>query len=554
MTEMKGRVSMHLDAIFRGGRIWTGAVGRPAATDLGVVGGMIVAVDEELDGCTAGRLYDLGGARVVPGFHDAHHHLSHRGKSLLAVDVSPDAVRTVDDLYGALSARARTLAPGAWLRAAGFIEQHLEGRLTLEGVDAASEGHPLWMESASRHYAMANTAAFQRMGFPELRDVPDVDGGIVRRDDQDVPTGMLLERAMLLAHPVVRPLPRTDLVEAILAAGRLGVSEGLTSITEPGLSGTLTGDGPGDLAAYQLAREAGLALRATVMPEAAALHDLVGDDPMEPGFGLDLGQRTGFGDDRLRIGGVKVFSDGALSAHTAAVCFDYANAPGERGSLAEDVLPLRRKILTLAAAGWQVATHAIGDLAVQTVIDAYAEARERTPENQNRHRIEHCGMADDDQIKRIRELDLVPVPQGRFLSEMGDAYVEAVGAERSSLLYRQRSFLDAGVEVPGSSDCPVVHGAPLLGIHALVNRILPTGEVHSPAERLTVAQAVRAFTFGSAYADQQEHRKGSLQRGRLADFVVLSDDIFSVDPERIDELTVVATIIGGEVVHGAADL
>ena len=157
----------------------------------------------------------------------------------------------------------------------------------------------------------------------------------------------------------------------------------------------------------------------------------------------------------------------------------------------------------------------------------------------------------ESEVKRVRELGVIPVPQGRFLDEVGDNYVRALGPARSALLYRQRSFLDVGVELPGSTDCPVADGAPLRGIHSLVNRELPDGSIHNPAERLSPAQALRAFTYGSAHADHQEHRKGSLARGKLADFVVLSDDVLQVDPSRIGGLGVEATVIGGEVVHGA---
>jgi predicted amidohydrolase YtcJ len=290
------------------------------------------------------------------------------------------------------------------------------------------------------------------------------------------------------------------------------------------------------------------------MPEASTLHPLDGDAPDGPGSGLDLGLRTGFGDDHLRLGAVKLFADGALTARTAALREDYADDPGNRGLFQEPPARLRERILAAHRAGWQVATHAIGDAAIDVVLDAYEEAQARWPRRDPRHRIEHCGLAGDDQVRRIARLGVVPVPQGRFLTELGDAYLAGVGPDRRALLYRQRAYLAAGIEVPGSSDCPVVAGAPLLGIQALVTRELPDGTVLNPGERLTPLEALRAFTVGSAYADHQEHRKGRLRRGMLADLVVLGDDPTAVPPGRIGDVEVVATVVGGRVLHGAARL
>jgi predicted amidohydrolase YtcJ len=227
---------------------------------------------------------------------------------------------------------------------------------------------------------------------------------------------------------------------------------------------------------------------------------------------------------------------------------DFADRPGVRGFLRDDADQLRHHIVAAHRAGWQVATHAIGDAAIELVLDAYEEAQRAYPRPDPRHRIEHCAIADERTISRLVDLGAIPVPQGRFMQENGAAYLTAVGPDRGRLLYRQRAFLDAGIELPGSSDCPVVDGAPLVGIHALVNRTV------GPDERLAPEQALRAFTYGSAYADRQERRKGTLARGRLADVTVLSDDLLSVAEDRIAEVTVQATIVGGEVRYGAGAL
>jgi predicted amidohydrolase YtcJ len=544
---------VHLDALFTGGRITTMDDARPTAHSLGVVGGLLAGFDEELHGCTADRVYDLAGAPVVPGFHDAHHHLGFRGAEMRRCDVSPGAVGDLDGLYAAVARYAEGLAPDAWVLAVGYDDGRIGGRATREGLDEVAGGRPVWVSHCSHHSGVVNTEAIRRMGYANPADLPDFEGSWTERHPDGTPTGFIAERSLDLVHRLIRPLPFEEFVAALETGGRAALADGLTSVTEPGISGTLTGNGPDDLAAFAAAvRQDRLQVRMTVMPEMAALHDLGGpaEPDGEPTLGLDLGLRTGFGDDRLRIGGVKLFSDGALTARTAAMCHDYTGEDGGRGMLFEDAATLRHRILRAHLGGWQVATHAIGDAAVRTVLDAYEHAQSVLPRPDVRHRVEHFGVADDEQIARLRRLGAVPVPQARFLSELGATYVRNIGAERGELLYRQRSLLEAGIELPGSSDCPVVSGAPLLGMEALVTRELPGGRVLNPAERLTPRQALRAYTYGSAYADHQEHRKGSLSRGKLADFVVLSDDLLAVRPDRIGRLTVAATVVGGVVRHG----
>lgn len=542
---------MMLDTLFVNGRIRTLDEQRPEARSLGVIGGLVVGLDDELDGVRAHRVVDLDGAAVLPGFHDAHHHVSERGARLRHCDLSADAVGSLDELYRALSRHAATLPDDAWVLAAGYDEKKLGGVPTRRAVDHAVGGRPAWLVQVSHHGGLASTEALRRMGYADPREVPDVPGGFVERDRDGAATGFLAEQAMRLVHDVLRPVPMEEYVASIAAGCSAGLAQGLTSATEPGIGGTLAGNGQSDLHGFQLARDRGLlGLRMTVMPEISALHSLRDSS----GLGLDLGLRTGLGDDELRVGGVKVFSDGALTARTAAMSEDYADRPGEAGFLHQDADELRDLIVGAHRAGWQVATHAIGDAAVEVVLSAYEHAQEWYPRDDPRHRIEHCGLTSDEQVKRIAAVGAIPVPQGRFIHELGNAYVDAVGPERSTLLYRQRSFLEAGVPLPGSSDCPVVSGSPIGGIHALVNRSLPDGGVLNAAEALTVDQAVRAWTVGSAYADHQEHRKGRLTRGRLADLVVLGDDLYTVAPERIEAVEVVATVVGGETRYGAERL
>ena len=538
---------MRLDALFVNGRFTTLDAHRPAATRLGVLNGRIVGLDEELTGVTAEAVIDLRGAPVVPGFNDAHQHLSMRGQRLREVDLR---VGTLDELYARVAERAATLPEGAWVRGGGYDQNKLGGaHPTREALDKAAGGRPVWLQHTSGHMGVASTAAFALMGFPRLDEVPDVPGGRIGRDAVGLPDGLLAERAQDLVHRLLRPLASADFIEGLALGSQVAAAEGLTSFTEPGVGAGLAGNGPWDVADFQSAVRRGVLLqRATLMPGSANLHE-VGQE-----FGLDLGLRSGLGDERLRIGPVKIFADGSLIGRTAAMCCDYQGEPGNKGFLQEEASVLRELILRAHASGWQIATHAIGDAAIDIVLDAYAEAQARRPRPDARHRIEHCAVTSDAQVARVATLGVIPVPQGRFISEIGDGMLAALGPERSRGCYRQRSFLDAGIVLPGSSDCPVVAGAPLLGIHDLVNQHTAGGVPFNPDEALTAEQALRAFTLGSAYAVHEEHVKGTLARGMLADFTVLSDDLLAVPPHRIKDIEVTATVIGGIVVHDRAGL
>jgi predicted amidohydrolase YtcJ len=541
---------VRIDTLFTNGRFRTLDATRPTASRLGVVAGRVLGFDEELDGVVPAAVIDLGGAPVVPGFNDAHQHLSMRGQRLSELDLRASVTGSLDDLYAKVAARAASLPAGAWIRGSGYDQNKIGAHPTRSALDAVAGDHPVWLAHTSAHMGVVNTAALTAMGFSPS-SVPDVDGGTVVRDDQGLSTGLLTEQAQGLVFDLLRPAPFEDFVAAIGAGSRAAAADGLTSFTEPGVGlGRVAGNGTADVAAFQVARQRRLLLqRATLMPVSGALH-AAGED----WFGLDLGVRTGFGDEWLRIGPVKVFSDGSLLGRTAAMRAPFESEPDNVGFFQEPQAELREFILQAHAYGWQVGTHAIGDLAVGFVLDTYAEALASHPRPDARHRIEHAGVTTAADLARMVALGVIPVPQGRFIGEIGDGMLAALGPTRAQDCYRLRSFVDAGITLPGSSDSPVVDGSPLLGIHDMVNRLTADGVPFSPSEALTASQALRAYTHGSAYAVHEEHQKGTLSRGKLADFTVLSDDLLSVPAAKIRTVTVGATIVGGTVVYDAGAL
>jgi predicted amidohydrolase YtcJ len=551
---------MRIDTLFLNGNVLTVDDRQPRAEALAVLGDRVVAVgDSETlrDDVTAGRVVDLQGKTVVPGFHDAHNHMVFFGRSLEELGLQSPGVSRVEQIYDLVAAEAARRPAGSWIVGAGYDQNRLAGRAhpTAAALDRVAPDHLVWLRHTSGHMCVVNGPVLDRIGFGGPDPVALPEGAVVVRGPDGTPTGLLQERAQDLVRDLVYPYPQDEIVAAIERAGRRYLEEGITSCQEAGIGAGLVGWSPLELAAYQRARTEGrLPVRVTLMVGAEALHDVARHHSDVDGYALDLGIHSGLGDETLRIGPVKTFADGSLIGRTAAMVDDFADDPGNRGHLQMAPERLREILLRAHRSGWQLATHAIGDRAVGAVLDIYEEALRTHPRPDHRHRIEHCAVASPEQVDRIVRLGVIPVPQGRFVTELGDAMLAALGPERGRWCYRQRSFLDRGVPLPGSSDRPVVQGAPLLGLHDLVNTTTASGAPYNPQEALTAEQALRCYTLGSAFAAFEEHRKGSLEPGKLADFTVLSDDITAVPAETIRELSVLATVVGGEVRHDALGL
>ena len=499
-----------------------------------------------------GRVVDLRGATVMPGFHDAHNHMIGFGMSLAEVDLGSPPIGSLDELYAAIAERAASTALGDWVVGSGYDQTKLGAHPHRDALDRAAPGRRVWLRHTSGHMCVVNGLVLADLGLDAA--ATQVPGGRVGTDPDGRPNGLLEERAQMLAGTLVYPYPLAQLTQAIDRAGAHYLAEGITSCTEAGVGGGWVSHSPVELAAYSRAADQGkLHVRVELMVAAEALHRLGGhpDDGLD--LGLDLGIRSGFGDDWLRIGAVKIFADGSLVGRTAAVHDEYAGADGVpgsdgsgRGYLQADAADLQATIIAAHRSGWQVATHAIGDRAIDVVLDAYAQAMAQYPRRDPRHRIEHFAVAQPRQVSQAAGLGVIAVPQGRFASELGDGMLAAVGPGRHDWLYRQRSLLEAGMVLPGSSDRPVVAGAPLPGIADMVLRRTASGAPFNPAEAVTVPQALYAYTAGSAYASHQELLKGSITPGKLADLVILSEDPTAVSPDRIAGLTVLATLIDGQ--------
>lgn len=540
---------MHLDAVYLNGRITTMDPNHKVATRIGVLDGRIVGVDDEIDGIDAEAHVDLGGQHVVPGFNDAHRHLLIDAQRKTQIDLRDSRGDSIEKVLTLIAERAQSSATGTWIRGFGFDPRIWEGRAHAQELDVASAGRPVWLEDMTGHVGLASFSALQLAGLANGWN----DDTMVPLDAGGCPLGIVKEHAIGMMRRAIGPTSPETLPGLLSEVAQVCAAQGITSVTEAGIGATLgLGDGPTDADAFLTAHESGrLPLRVTLMPYVTAVHAAEGMGELTGWRGLDLGIRTGFGDDRVRIGAVKVLVDGSLRGRTAAMRYDYAESPGDRGMFQFSPERYHTKVGQLHRSGWSIASHAIGDHAIDVVLDAYeAAARDDAGgSHSSRHRIEHASVLTDSQVRRIARAGIVVVPQGRFISELGDAATDALGAERSQLAFRLRSLVDAGVVVAGSSDAPVVDGSPLKGIHDMVNRRTAMGGVLNAHEALTPEQALRTYTVGSAHAAGDEHRKGMLRRGFHADFAVLSDDILNCDTMRIGDIEVGATVLGGKIVH-----
>ncbi|MEX2144115.1 MAG: amidohydrolase [Anaerolineales bacterium] len=480
------------------------------------------------------ELLDMHGNTVLPGLTDAHVHFRQYSLGLTAVDC--DTFTRAECLERVQTAAA-VAQPGAWLRGHGWRQNGwAEGFGTAALLDAAAPRNPVYLSAASMHAAWANSAALKAAGI--TAQTPDPLNGQIQRDASGQATGILFEAAMQL---VADAIPSTTLEEDCVAM--LSAQSKLWSY---GLTGLHDFDRARSFRALQTLRERGeLKLRVLKHIPVESLSQAV-----------ELGLRSGFGDDLLRLGAVKVFADGALGPRTAAMLDPYESEPENRGMLFVDSEQLLEWGQRAALGGLSMTVHAIGDRAVHEVLDAFEQLRDFERNNglpARRHRIEHVQVHHPDDQDRLGRLGLVASMQPlHATSDMLAA--EKYWGERVQYSYGWKSQLDAGAVLAFGSDAPVESPNPFLGLHAAVTRRQVDGSPgpHGwlPEQRLSLAAALAAFTFGPAYLSGMETKLGRLAPGFLADLLVLDEDPFSIDPHELHHLQPKATMLGGEWVWG----
>jgi predicted amidohydrolase YtcJ len=532
---------MLADQLLVNGQIYTMDAGCPRASALAIAGERILAVADDPAAlrdvlAPGGAVLDLKGRCVLPGPTDSHIHFNGYAKSLHTLDLTGAA--TLADMLALVAELAHGTEPGEWVQGMRWDQERWPERRfpTAADLDSVVPDHPVVLKAKSGHALVANSLALHMAGI--TAETPDPSGGRIGRGAEGRPDGMLFEdSAMKLVSDLV-PLPSPEETDGALR-------EAFPNAWRVGLTAIHDVDRVPAFAAYQRLHARGeLGLRVVKYLPLEALD-----------CALEIGLRTGLGDDWLRVGGIKVYADGALGPRTAAMLAPYEGEPHNVGVLRTDEGTLRELARKAAAGGLSLAVHAIGDRANRLVLDVLAEVDGGGSGEPGscRHRIEHVQLLHPDDVDRLAALGVVASVQPVHAPqdcEMADRH----WGERCALGYAWRSLLEAGTVLAFGSDCPIEDLNPFLGIHAAVTRCRPDGfpdpEGWYPQQRLTVEEAVRGYTLGAAYAVGLEDRLGSLAAGKLADLVVLDRDVFTCAPRAIAGTRVGATMIGGRLVYG----
>ena len=529
------------DIILINGRVHTVDPARPEAEAIAICGERIAQVGSTAEirplATRETRVIDLEGRRVVPGFNDAHVHFIDGADELVGVNLRPATDER--DFARRLGEHASKLPSGRWILG-GFWDHEAwpsKALPTRQAIDSVTPNHPVFVQRLDGHMGLANSLAMKLAGI--TRETQSPDGGTIVRDAAGEPTGIFKDNAMGLVMKAVPPPSLDEIMEKARAALKHAAEHGVTSIQDMTASAT-------ELAAYQALRERGQLTARIYSIQNHGIDGLV-----------RAGIKTGFGDDWIRIGGIKLFADGSMGSGTAAFFEPYTDDPTTRGLLLQSPEELQKAMVDADAAGFQLVVHAIGDRANAITIEAFGEVARVNGARDRRPRIEHAQVVRDADKRRMARLGIIAsIQPSHCIDDMRWAE-RRIGRDRCAIAYDFKSFVDAGVKVAFGTDWYVEPLDPMIGLYAAVTRQFPDGTPAGgwfPEEKITMAQAVEFYTLGAAYAQYAEAAKGSIAPGKLADVVVLSQDIFTIPPRQILETRPVLTMVGGRIVFGSETL
>lgn len=523
------------DLILSGGPIWCG-LRQGFAEVLAIKGGRILAAGKasdvaELASPSTKRL-DLNGRLAIPAFHDAHMHLLPLGTDASKIDARADGgITSLEEILALIANKAKSQPPGTWVEARGYDHTRLaEARQpTRWDLDRAAPDHPVWLGRCCGHMGVANSKALELAGIS--RETPNPPGGVIVREN-GVPTGLLQERAQELLYRI-KPAPSIEeMVAAIELAGKRCLSFGIGSVMDACV-GLVAG--VSDITAYEAAEKSGrLPLRMTMAM--AGGPDGIAEKAFAGGY------ITGQGSQRLRTGPIKFFTDGSAGGCTAAMREPYTN--GDKGVLIFKDAELEEMVAHYHHRGYQVAIHAIGDAAIDQTLKTFEHVCGAACA-QRRHRVEHCGFTTEDQIETMKRLGITPAPQPVFIRDFGDTYLDVVGEGRSAGAYPMARWQRRGLKPAMSSDTPVSDVNPFVNLHAALTRTTLSGETLGADERLTLAEALSAYTENGAFACGMDEWVGTLEEGKVADIAVLNGNPFDRDLDRLLETKADLTFLDG---------
>jgi predicted amidohydrolase YtcJ len=526
--------------IVTNGAVYTVDKQRPKAEAVAVIGDRIVAVGSraEIDLWRGPqtKVIDAGGKLLLPGFNDAHVHFIQGGAQLDQVDLVDAA--TQEEFSKRIAAQVARAPKGEWILGGRWDEtKWAKPELpTKDLVDPVSGDTPIFVERYDGHEAVANSVAMKLAGVnAKTADVP---GGVIVRDANGNPTGVFKDAAMTLIYKAIPPMTRDQRLRAARAALKHAASIGVTSVQHMNPEFA-------DVAAYsELAEKGELTTRIYAAPMETDWRDQA-----------KVGIRHAWGSSSLRLGAVKGYADGSLGSRTAYMFEPFADDPGNRGLLSDEMHPpsaMRDRLLQADAAGLQIRVHAIGDRAISMMLDIFGDIEKEHGYHDQRFAIEHAQHMAQKDFERFAKLHVIASMQPYHAIDDGRWAESRLGHDRTRYSYAWRSFLDHGVTLAFGTDWPVAPLDPIQGLYAAVTRATLDGKNPGgwiPEEKITIPEAIEAYTMGSAFAEFQEHEKGSITPGKLADMVILSDNIFDLNPAAIRNVKVETTIVGGKLVY-----
>ncbi len=532
--------ALKADMVLLNGRVVTVDANDSIAGAVAIKSGRIVGV-----GSSAGvkrfagkdtEVFDLAGKMVLPGIIDSHTHPSHAATRFLEIDCRAPEIKGVKDIQAAVAKRAKEVGAGMWLRVGNYNDSKLAERrhITRWELDAAAPGTPVFIDSDTGHQSVVNSKALEIAGI--TRETPDPAGGQIDRDTKGEATGLLYETASELCRGKVPAYTVAQVKEGLRRLWDQFSEWGITS----------THDASGDLigirAYQQLLAEGVRKVRVNLMVR------------MEEGSEVTLehmrmlGIESGFGNDWLKVMSLKIMGDGSGAGGTAGVYTPQHRGPKGLGLMITDPEHLEMLVMKAHEAGIRVSIHSIGDRGIDVALDCIEKAQKVMALKGMRHRLEHNSCCTMKQLQRIKELGVTPSSSIGYMYGIGDQYAENFGPERSRWLHPHKTMKAMGIIAGGNNDCPVTFYSPFVQIYAAVTRKTGSGQVIGPDEAVSVMDAIRLYTWNGAYLAKEEHTKGSIEPGKIADMIIPDRDILSIPAEEIKDVEVLTTIVDGKVV------
>lgn len=521
------------DLILHNANIITVDPNQPRAQAVAIFGDRILHVGrnkEVLNLATSfTRIIDMGGQTITPGFIDAHSHPASSGRRhLIDIDCSLDSIAKIKD---EVAKKAKTLGKGEWIFGFKYDDTKTqEGRyISRQDLDEASPNHPVIINHRGGHTAFVNSRALELSGISEATQDPN--GGHIDRDNDGRISGRLLETATDLIKADRPKLTDQMYVDGVELISNMLAKSGITSIHDA--SGSIQ-----DLESYQMAYKKGvLKTRIYNTIRGFAIYKMI-----------EAGVKTGLGDKWVKVGPLKSIIDGSISERTARLSEPYIGSTDDYGILVNDPDDLYTLCRDAHNAGWQIGVHSNGDVGIDITLGIFERLQRENPRIDPRFRLEHCTVINDQLVKRIAAIGAIPCPFSTYVYWHSEK-MKFYGEERLNNMFALRSFLDAGIKVTQTSDYPPGPFEPMMALQSSVTRIGYDGQLWGASQKISVEEAIKVGTIHGAYASFEEHEKGSIEAGKLADLVVLGADPTKVDPMTIINIPIIKTMVGGQWVY-----